>query len=171
MSEWSASSEATRVWAIFSGMYGTRHTRDFGESVPDVWRQAIAGLKRHEIERGLRRLTAQGSGSPPTLPQFMKACRQVGDEGMGAENPSGQKVIEQKFDPIMAHANKCLFAFLSNNGAATESSLSHMIAEKNRIAEQFIEIAIEETPTGSEIRDAIFKAMRNIFQPAPKYQV
>lgn len=61
-------------------MYGTRLARDFGESVPEVWKQAISTLKRYEIDRGLRRLTTGGSGSPPTLPQFMKACKMTGDD-------------------------------------------------------------------------------------------
>lgn len=61
-------------------MYGSRLIREFGESVPEVWRQAVGSLKRFEVDRGLRRLTTGGSASPPTLPQFMKACKQIGDD-------------------------------------------------------------------------------------------
>jgi len=141
-------------------MYGTRHTRDFGESVPDVWKQAIGGLKRHEIERGLRRLTAQGSGSPPTLPQFMKACRQIGDDGIGAENQQSGPALPLIFDKYVAHANKCLLAYLNViiKDKVTEDELQKLVAEKNRIAEQFKEISTADEVTGKEIKEALFKS-------------
>lgn len=168
MSEWSANNEATRVWAIFSGMYGSRHSRDFGESVPDIWRQAIAGLNHFEIERGLRRLTASGSGSPPTLPQFMKACKQSGDDE-GTLRPSMPQLTAPdlpNFCKWRAFGNRVLFSFLCETPArATDDSLQAMIAEKNRIAEQYKLIATECEVSDEEFVKVCKSAFTKQFKP------
>jgi hypothetical protein len=149
-------------------MYGARLTRDFGESVPEVWRQAISGLNRHQIDRGLRRLTAGGSGSVPTLPQFMKACRMIGEDD-GPSNPGmaqlPQRILPQGFNHIDAHGQKCMFAYLWDRGAASETSLHVMIAEKNKIVEQYRLIAAEDEVTGKEIKDRLFGAFAKVWRP------
>lgn len=140
-------------------MYGTRHTRDYGESVPDIWRQAINTLKPFEIERGLRRLTSGGSGSPPTLPQFMKACRMIGDDDSGAVNPSRANMLPVMFDPFHMHGQKCLSAFIQNTKTKiSEEQLQAMIVEKNKIVSQYKDIATADEVTGAEIRDTLFRA-------------
>lgn len=168
MNEWSANKtdQATRVWAIFSGMYGVRHTRDFGESVPDVWRQAIQNLKQHEIERGIRRLTSGGSSSPPTLPQFVKACKTIGEDE-GPSNPGPHLALPApKVHPIAAHAQKCLLAWLYHRKQETsESELQDLIREKNRIVDQYVQIQTEDDQlTGKEIRVSLFKAWDRVVE-------
>lgn len=137
-------------------MYGTRHTRDYGESVPDIWRSAIKTLKPYEIERGLRRLTTGGSGSPPTLPQFMKACRSIGDEDSGPAAPDRASLLPLKFDPYQAHGQKCLFRYLLDN-EVNKNKLQLLIDAKNKIVDQYRQIATEENISGAELRDALFK--------------
>ena len=157
MSEWSASNEAARVWEIFSGMYGVRLTRDFGESVPDVWRQAISGLQRYEIERGLRRLTTQGSGSPPTLPQFMRACKEVGDDN-GSLRPAHTIITEQDLrDKYDRFADHLFFNFLMRCGGIPNDLLSGCIAIKKKIAADFRLIGSEETVEPKEMQQALHK--------------
>lgn len=148
-------------------MYGTRHTRDYGESVPDIWRQSIAQLKAHEIQRGLRRLTSGGSASPPSLPQFMKACREIGDSE-GPANPGQLQIARPEVHYIDAHANKCIFAYLNTHEATSQDSLAKMLAEKNRIVADFKNIATTDTITGKEIKVALFKAFDRVCEPMPK---
>lgn len=143
-------------------MYGTRHTRDYGESVPEIWRQAIKTLKPFEIERGLRRLTSGGSGSPPTLPQFMKACRMIGEDE-GPSNPAPVNGLPLMYHPIHSHAQKCLLNFLRIRFEDTsEEQLQLMLKEKNKIVEQYKDIATADEVTGAEIRDTLFKSFEKI---------
>jgi len=156
MSAWSVNNEAARVWEIFSGMYGVRHTKDYGESVPDVWRQAIETLTEHEINRGLRRLTKDGNAYPPTLPQFMKACKSIGDDGPA--NPGAYVGIEDsRFDPYHCHAQRVMCWYLLNR-KIQQSMLSALIRAKNIIVDQYRLIGKEEKVDGKEIKERLIAA-------------
>lgn len=128
-------------------MYGSRHIRDFGESVPDVWRQQIAKLKAHEIERGLRRLTIAGSGSPPTLPQFVKACKEVKEFGADdtVNYPPGtlieEKDLRDKWDRFADHL---FLNYLRRKNGVKESLLPLLIQIKKDVAAQYRSIGEED---------------------------
>jgi hypothetical protein len=153
-------------------MYGSRLTRDYGDSVPDAWRTAINQLKQHEVTRGLQRLLRQGHATPPTLPQFVKACREIGGGEDGQEpHPAPDRALPspQYEDPIHRHAQLSMFGYLWSRGAASQDSLSKMITAKNKLVAQFQDIYREDkTITGSEIRDALFKAWDKVWQPIPE---
>lgn len=155
MGEWSQSKpdEAARIWAIFSGMYGVRLTRDFGESVPDVWRQAIATLPRHEIERGLRRLTIGGSGSPPTLPQFVRACKTVGDDELRQPNQAAlpEKDLRDNFERFADHL---FLNYLRRKGGVADSLLPLLLVVKRELTDSFREIHSEDPVTPEQMRDS-----------------
>lgn len=140
-------------------MYGAKLARDFDASVPDAWRHAIGSLKHYEVDRGLRRLTLGGSGSPPTLPQFIKACKQVGEaEGPSNPHPNPSSALPLHFDPFVAHANKCLLSFLFKRGTVSDELLSKLVEEKNVIASQYRDISREDEVTGAEIKERCFRA-------------
>lgn len=70
-------------------------------------------------------------------------------------------------DPIHMHAQKCMFAYLQDRGAANEESLRSMIAAKNKLVAQFREVHVEDkTITGKEIRVALFKAFDKVWKAA-----
>jgi hypothetical protein len=141
-------------------MYGTRHTRDFGESVPDVWKQAILGLKRHEIEKGLRRLTANGSGSPPTLPQFMKACKEVGDDN-GTLRPMATAELGEidNRDTFDRFADHLFLNYLRRENGVAKELLPKLLVVKRQVTEDFRGIHSEDHVKAEEMRDSFFKRM------------
>lgn len=68
-------------------------------------------------------------------------------------------------DAYGGFANRALMVFLQKHGAASVASLERLVAEKNRIAEDFRIIAAEETVTADEFREAAFRAFERVFQP------
>lgn len=147
-------------------MYGTRLTRDFGESVPEPWKQAIASLKRHEIDRGLRRLTAGGSGSPPTLPQFMKACKTIGEEEGPSRPATKPQLPAPEIDNFTRAANHWMFNYLRQR-TTSRAALKDMIAEKNRLVMQYRSIDTVDRVTDKEFLDALHKAWNKVWKEQP----
>lgn len=146
-------------------MYGTRLTRDFGESVPDPWRSAIATLNDLQIQRGLRRLTAAGSASVPTLPQFVKACRQTGDDE-GETRPAATYLPAPPVDPWVGLGNRALFQYLKTKGAASEQTLPKLVAVKNEII-----AAADDSSEPKEVRDVLFAAFDKLWEAMPASQI
>lgn len=60
---------------------------------------------------------------------------------------------------IFTHAQRCMLKFLMDNTVSNDA-LPAMIEAKNRIVEQYKSIATMDEVSGSEIRDALFKAWR-----------
>lgn len=144
-------------------MYGTRLTRDFGESVPEPWKSAINSLNDHQVQRGLRRLTATGSASVPTLPQFVKACRQVGDdEGEARQAPT--YLPGPVYDAFHRFGQRALFRFLKTKGAASEECLRKLIAVKNHIVTAAMD---DESTKAEELRDVLLAAFEKHWQEMP----
>lgn len=169
MSEWSASSDkAGAVWTCLTEMFGSRLTRDYGESVPDAWRNAINSLNDYQLARGLRRVLARGSASAPTLPQFAKACRDVSSDDDERPAPVQQQIelqdLRTKFE---AFADHLLLNFFMRNGGGSRACLPRMLAEKKRLCDGYLQISAEEHVTPEEFRDALVKAWRKVFEAQP----
>lgn len=146
-------------------MYGTRLTRDFGESVPEPWTSAIRTLTDLQIQRGMRRLTATGSASTPTLPVFVKACRQLGDDE-GEIRPNGAYLPGPEPDALNCHSYLVMLSFLRHQtSGASEASLRKMIAAKNKLVEQYRWITQEEPAAASELRDKLWAAFAVVWEP------
>jgi hypothetical protein len=142
-------------------MYGARLTRDFGASVPDPWRSAIKRLKDYELQRGLRRLAAAGSGSPPTLPQFMKACRQVGDDDGPAQ--TGPALPPASYDFVHTIGQKVLLAYLCDpRNSVDDKMLAALVTEKNRLASDFRQMLRDDEVPVETMRDAWLKAFNRV---------
>lgn len=154
------------VWATLVGMYGTRLTRDFGESVPEPWTSAIRTLNDQQIQRGLRRLTATGSASTPTLPVFVKACRQLGDDE-GEIRPNSTYLPAPDPDALNCHGQKVMLSFLRHQtSGASDASLRKMIAVKNKLIEQYRWITQDEPAAASELRDKLWAAFTAVWEPS-----
>lgn len=54
--------------------------RRYGLTPPDSWRDTFDRMPHVELQRGLRRLSFSGARHLPTLPEFVKLCRVVGDD-------------------------------------------------------------------------------------------
>jgi hypothetical protein len=69
------------LWRRLADMFGAERLRKaFGATPPPTWEQALARLKDFELERGMRRLVYGGKGHIPSLPEFLRMCREVGGE-------------------------------------------------------------------------------------------
>lgn len=71
----------TSLWKRMGEMYGAKALETkFGLIPPDTWRIAIDRLKDFEIERGMRRMVYGGKPHIPSLPEFLRMCREVGGD-------------------------------------------------------------------------------------------
>lgn len=75
------SERAADLWHTFAGMFGADAIeRRFGANPPGEWINAVGRLTQFEFERGLRALERSGMASVPSLPQFMRLCKQLGED-------------------------------------------------------------------------------------------
>lgn len=144
-------------------MFGPRFLRDYGDRAPDVWAKAILGLKDRELQKGLSRLLKGGSGSVPTLPQFVKLCRTIGDD----EGPAPQHTAlpPPSYHPIHAHAQQVMLSFLRHKGAASTEAMRAMVVEKNRLVGAYQDICRDEPEASVEIRDKLWEAFGKVWKP------
>ena len=154
------------IWAALTDMYGSKFLSAYGEKPSQMWTVAINGFKEFEIQRGLRKLLHKGSGTPPTLPQFVAACKYSEDEDT-RPNPSTSALprIPSQFDePVWSHGQKCLFSFLwKSTKQYSDEQIKQMIEIKNRKVSDFKAILAEDSNlTGGEIRDALFAAWSRV---------
>ena len=168
MTEWSQSSATDRVsttWTSLAEMFGSRFTREYGDSAPETWRRTIESLNDFELARGLRRLLQQGSGSPPTLPQFVKACRAADPDDV--VRPAATFLPPPVMDSIAAFGNRVLLGYLMDprRKNPSETSLQRMVEAKNRIIDQFRQIERDDpTVKSEEIRAALFREFDRQFE-------
>lgn len=94
--------------------------RKFGREIPTEWRGIVERMPIPELERGMRRLVYSGKAHVPTLPEFVKLCKAVGDDaeyggpkGTAALPPPAQTVT----DAWGAVANRHLLAYVLKHHA------------------------------------------------------
>lgn len=146
-------------------MYGNRLTRDFGDSVPDPWRSAIGTLSDSQVQRGLRRLTVAGSASTPTLPQFVKACRDLGDDE-GQTRPASTYLPAPDYDHFHRFGQRQFFKFLWTHDT-TPAQLPMLIQRKNEIIDAArhdpeMQLGGDEAEQGKQLHEILFSAWRKV---------
>jgi len=158
------------VWKNLSDAFGPRFLRDFGSTAPQIWQDAIRSLKDHEIARGFRRLALHGSASSPTLPQFVKACKTVGEmtdqrgnvlvEGESARPALPRLPNKQETDIYQQWGQSSIAKFLvrSNVRCLSDDELAGLCTVRDRLVAQFREIGTEEKVQPEEFLKAAFKA-------------
>ena len=57
-------------------MHGDRFLREYGETANRTWTEAISRMSNEQIIASLKNLSEQARPHPPTLPEFVAACRQ-----------------------------------------------------------------------------------------------
>lgn len=69
-------SPAAEVWRRFAGMFGADTVaRKFGDTIPEEWHAMLSRLNEYQIQRGIRMLAYSGKAHVPSLPEFVKLCR------------------------------------------------------------------------------------------------
>ncbi len=72
------------LWRRLKGMFGADALeRRFGELPPPEWAAMIGRTSDAELERGLKRLAFSGAKFIPSLPEFLRMCREVGGDYAG----------------------------------------------------------------------------------------
>ena len=62
------------VWGAMSGMYGSKFTAQFGESLNPVWVSCLKNLNELQVKQGLKLCLKQCPDWPPSAPAFRKMC-------------------------------------------------------------------------------------------------
>ena len=161
MGEWSqnSSERVAKTWKNLADSFGPRFLRDFGKEAPPIWSSAIAKLNDIEIARGFRRLSTRGLSSPPTLPQFMKACQEIGDnEGemrprqtyQALPNPDNR----DKYDRFADHL---FLNYLMRKQGCDLVVLPQLLNIKRQTTQIYREIGQEEQVEPKEMRDYLHK--------------
>ena len=90
MDAWSASNpqKARAVWDRLLGCFGDSLLRKFGPEPPQEWVGAIDALNPYQLDRGMRRIVFGWKGGAPTLPDFMRLCRSVGQDEFDEGRPA-----------------------------------------------------------------------------------
>lgn len=66
------------------------------------------------------------------------------------------------FDSFHAFGQRCLLRWVMERNGVAEDVLPRLVAEKNRLAAQFREVATECEVTAEEVREAMFAAFRRV---------
>jgi hypothetical protein len=99
-------SPATEVWRRFAGMFGRDAVaRKFGETIPDEWHAMLSRLNEFQVQRGIRMLAYSGKGHVPSLPEFVKLCRDAEHDREVTDQPALPNPDGWKGDEWAAAAN------------------------------------------------------------------
>lgn len=111
-------SRVESIWRGLIALFGADSVvRKFGNTAPPEWATVIGSLKDYELQRGIRRLTFSGKPHVPSLPEFLKLCREVGGDEHADENrrPLLPPPDIPGMDDWEACANRHLLAFVLQN--------------------------------------------------------
>lgn len=109
---------AGELWVRFAGMFGAETlSRKYGDRPPEEWVKVIGKLRRPEFERGLRRMLHSGKPHIPTLPEFLRLCREVGGDDFDAPKPLRLEApLQPPPDKIAKEAGKNLLGEILRSG-------------------------------------------------------
>jgi hypothetical protein len=108
---------ADMLWRTLAGLFGADSLeRKYGKSPPREWVGLLRTLKDFELERGLRRLPFSGKPHVPTLPEFLRLCREVGSDQFPDEQrtpvDASRQIAHQPLPRWEMQANQHLLAHL-----------------------------------------------------------
>lgn len=154
MTQNSQHSPATEVWRRFSGMFGAEALeRKYGRSIPDEWTAMLSRLNEFQVQRGVRMLAYSGKGHVPSLPEFVKLCRDAEHDRELSSRPS-LPAPPDGFDKWAIEGNQHFLAFilrnLRNKRTFGERETRILVARKNLWAAQ---MRLSETADGVPIQE------------------
>lgn len=90
MDRWSQNKADTAkaIWGRLLGCFGDALLRKFGKEPPEEWIAGLGMLTASQHERGLRRIVFGWKGGPPSLPDFMRLCRSIGNDEFDDGKPA-----------------------------------------------------------------------------------
>lgn len=111
-------SPVEQLWGRFADMYGGETLkRRYGPTPPEAWREVVNSLPQRELVRAVRRLTHGGNPHLPTLPEFVKLAKGVGEDFESAKpmdalpNPNSAGT----WDPWALKGNEHLMGYVTRN--------------------------------------------------------
>lgn len=144
---------ADSLWRRFAGMFGAEAlARKYGDSPPPEWRVSLDRLKDFELERGMRRLVYSGKPHIPSLPEFLRLCREVGGDDHASADarqmPPSRQLAQQPVPRWSEQANIHLLGHISRQARkrvyyATQELIQPLIEAKNAWAEDMREAETE----------------------------
>jgi hypothetical protein len=109
----SQNSPATEVWRRFAGMFGADAVaRKYGNEIPPEWHAMLAKLNEHQVARGVRMLAYSGKPHVPSLPEFVKLCRDAEHDREGSDRLSLPPRNNYPGDGWDVEANNHFFAYV-----------------------------------------------------------
>lgn len=151
------STAADRLWKNFAEMFGTAWFDKFGTKANESWVSAVKDLRPEQIRLALTKVRNASPPYPswlPTLPEFMALARNAA--------PLRPASASMQLDDFTAFANRRLYEYLRLCGGVDEAMLPRLVAEKNRLAKQFLEVDSEERVDEKEFRTALQKGWNRI---------
>lgn len=107
-------SPATEVWRRFAGMFGRDAVaRKFGETIPDEWHAMLSKLNEYQVQRGIRMLAYSGKAHVPSLPEFVKLCRDAEHDREITDQPALPNPDRWQGDEWLAAANRHLLGYIT----------------------------------------------------------
>ena len=135
-----------RLFARFEGMYGAKFADAWKgcdlRNVKSVWAETLGALSRDELARGVAGCMTKEW--PPTLPEFVKLCRQQADPNAPGGHPT---------------ANEAWALVLSSTDEAETVVWTEHIAEAAGIAQPVLD-AGDEVGARMAFRDAYERILR-----------
>lgn len=119
MSTHTQPSPAAEVWRRLIGMFGADAVaRKYGQGVPDEWKAMLMRLNEHQVQRGVRMLAYSGKSNVPSLPEFVKLCRDAEHDREVNDQPALPNPAAFAGDQWDSAANHHLHAYISRMVAA-----------------------------------------------------
>jgi hypothetical protein len=94
------------VWMLLAQTWGARFLEQYGTTPNDAWAAALANIEPQAAKHALHKLIDEGSGFPPTLPEFVVHARTFRPVCPVVDINQGRARIEkQTTDPETAKRN------------------------------------------------------------------
>lgn len=77
-------------------VFGTRWTSQYGDTLPDTWRRALADMSGADIGQGLIACLKEAREWPPSLPEFRRMCRPARRENEAAYHAPPERLLPHK---------------------------------------------------------------------------
>lgn len=71
------SDRALQIWSGLTEMFGKPMVDNYGSTPPRLWCETIGRLADDQLSRGMQRIGESPRRFPPTLPEFVEACRRT----------------------------------------------------------------------------------------------
>jgi hypothetical protein len=92
------------VWTLLAQTWGAKFLEQYGAKPNDAWASTLANVEPEAARHALKQLINEGSGFPPTLPEFIAHARTF-RPACPVVNINQQRVERQTTDPETAKRN------------------------------------------------------------------